>query len=236
MSGTSILIVRRRGSRPRREAQRDADHAQLRGLHDGGGPGRRWLGSPVSSSDAPSHGASEPKPEDESNGFRTVFLGRPGAGKGTQARSWAMASVTLGRSPHLDRRHAAPARGHNSAPRQAGQGYMDKGASSGRPDLAMVEERLRKPDAMGPGFLTAFPYGSPSSGSGPRPRRARQGALERHLLPGCPQTCSSRRLTAAGRAPNAGDLEHRVPADACAGNLRHVRWRLTQRRTIVRKR
>jgi adenylate kinase len=96
-----------------------------------------------------------------SAGHRIVFLGAPGAGKGTQARDlaleWKVPQISTG-----DMLREAVA---NQTPlgRQA-KSYMDQGALV--PDdviVGLIEERLREPDAAEGFILDGFPRTLPQA-------------------------------------------------------------------------
>jgi adenylate kinase len=148
---------------------------------------------------------ASPKPGATSrNGFRTVFLGAPGAGKGTQAQVLGEGKSTLGPVAHIStgdmlRQHVAE---QTPLGKQA-KGYMDKGALV--PDdliIAMVEERLRKPDANGAWILDGFPRTVPQA-----------QALDRSLA-------------GLGKALSSV-IYFRVPADVLVKRLT-ARWTCTQ--------
>ena len=97
--------------------------------------------------------------------FRSVFLGAPGAGKGTQAQVLAQGKSRLGAVLHIStgdmlRQHVAG----GTALGTKAKGFMDKGQLV--PDeliIAMVEDRLRKPDATGAWILDGFPRTVPQA-------------------------------------------------------------------------
>lgn len=150
--------------------------------------------------------------------FRTVFLGAPGAGKGTQAQVLAAGKTKLGAVVHIStgdilRQHVA----EGSTLGKQAKTFMDQGQLV--PDaliIAIVEDRLRKPDVF-PGAASAA-----SRGSGP------SGAW---ILDGFPRTVPQaqaldRSLAGLG-APLTGVLYFKVPAEVLVKRLTS-RWTCTK--------
>ncbi len=114
--------------------------------------------------------------------FRAVFLGPPGAGKGTQAARL----VDQGGALHLSTGEML--REHIRAGTELGEkakSFMDAGQLV--PDdliIAMAEERLERPDANGSWIMDGFPRTLPQA-----------EALERSLRAGAAQQTAERSLT-----------------------------------------
>ena len=97
--------------------------------------------------------------------FRTVFLGAPGAGKGTQAQTLASGTTKLGSVLHIStgdilRQHVA----QGSALGNRAKTFMAQGQLV--PDdliIAIVEDRLAKSDAKGAWILDGFPRTVPQA-------------------------------------------------------------------------
>lgn len=97
---------------------------------------------------------------------RCVFLGAPGAGKGTQAKNMAQHGSTAGGSiAHIstgDMLRAQVAEGTELG--LQAKGYMDNGELV--PDqliIAMVQQRIRQPDAISAWILDGFPRTLPQA-------------------------------------------------------------------------
>lgn len=139
-----------------------------------------------------------------STSFRTVFLGAPGAGKGTQAQTLAAGKTKLGAVLHIstgDILRQQVAEG-TTLGKQA-KGFMDQGQLV--PDdliIAIVEDRLRKSDASGAWILDGFPRTVPQA-----------QALDRSLA-------------GLGKALS-GVLYFKVPADVLVKRLT-ARWTCTK--------
>lgn len=97
--------------------------------------------------------------------FRAVFLGAPGAGKGTQAQALAQGKTRLGPVVHIStgdmlRQHVAA----GTPLGKKAKSYMDQGQLV--PDdliVAMVEDRLRMGDAKRAWILDGFPRTVPQA-------------------------------------------------------------------------
>ena len=95
---------------------------------------------------------------------RVIFLGAPGAGKGTQARPPA---VRVGRAPGGHRRHAARGGGRGTPLGREAKRYMDSGALV--PDEVVIGLVGRAPGPARRGRRATSWTGSPHGGPGGRP-------------------------------------------------------------------
>ncbi len=115
-----------------------------------------------------------------------VFIGAPGAGKGTQAKLVVEAHDVL----HISTGDML--REHRTAGTELGreaQVFMDRGDLV--PDgvmIAMVVERIQRSDAAKAWILDGFPRTPPPGGGvGRISLGVRDGTASRHLLPGAPR-------------------------------------------------
>jgi adenylate kinase len=159
---------------------------------------------------------------------RTVFLGGPGAGKGTQAKNLAAATGLVHISTgDMLRQHVQ----QSTALGQQAKGFMDAGRLV--PDsliIAMVEERIGRPDALQGWILDGFPRTVPQA-----------EALDRLLAKGVDRSLTHvvefvlddavlvRRLSGRRTCSKCGAIWHieNRPTrkdgvcDQCGGNLTH---------------
>lgn len=156
---------------------------------------------------------------------RVIFLGAPGAGKGTQARAlaaeWGVPQVATG--DMLREAVAAKTPLGLEAKR-----YMDAGGLV--PDevvIGLVEERLARPDAA-PGFvLDGFPRTAPQAEALDAMLRRRGQALDRVVFLDVGREELLRRLTGRRTCSQCGTAFHLVSApprtagrcDKCGGEL-----------------
>lgn len=157
--------------------------------------------------------------------MRLVFLGPPGAGKGTQARElareWSVPQIATG-----DILREAVAAG--TALGREAKGYMDRGELV--PDtviVGVIGERLGKPDAARGYILDGFPRTLPQGEAleGLLKRRGEQ--LDGVLFIDVPETELLRRLTGRRVCRACGETFHVVAnppkkagvCDKCVGEL-----------------
>ena len=156
---------------------------------------------------------------------RVIFLGAPGAGKGTQARGlaaeWGVPQVATGDML----REAVAAK---TALGMQAKRYMDSGALV--PDevvIGLVEERLARPDAH-PGFvLDGFPRTAAQAQALDATLKARRMALDRVVFLDVSRDELLRRLTGRRVCRQCGTPFHIVSAaprvadrcDRCGGEL-----------------
>ena len=156
---------------------------------------------------------------------RVIFLGPPGAGKGTQAsrlaREWGMPQVATG-----DMLREAAQNGTRLG-LEAKQ-YMTRGALV--PDevvIALVDERLAQPDAAGGWILDGFPRTVAQAEALGQLLRRRGQELDRVIFIQVPKDELLRRLTGRRICRQCGAVFHQVfnpPAvagrcDKCGGEL-----------------
>lgn len=139
-----------------------------------------------------------------------MFLGPPGAGKGTQARElaqqWGVPQIATG-----DMLREAVAAG-TPLGRDA-RSYMDRGALV--PDdviLALIAERLAKPDAKGGFVLDGFPRTIPQAEGLDRLLRDLGHELTRVIFFDVSEAELLRRLTGRRSCPNCQATYHVVSA------------------------
>ena len=172
--------------------------------------------------------------------FRTVFLGAPGAGKGTQAQVLAAGKTELGPVVHIStgdilRTHVA----EGTALGKQAKAFMDQGQLV--PDdliIAIVEDRLRKPDVSPAGVLPGVrsvhsgasnPATSKATASGAA--TSNSNASGAWILDGFPRTVPQaqaldRSLAGLGAALS-NVVYFRVPSDVLVKRLT-ARWTCTQ--------
>jgi adenylate kinase len=156
---------------------------------------------------------------------RVIFLGAPGAGKGTQARGlaaeWGVPQVATGDML----REAAAARTPLGLEAKR---YMDSGALV--PDevvIGLVEERLARPDARAGFVLDGFPRTVAQAQALDALLKARGMALDRVVFLDVSREELLRRLTGRRVCRQCGTAFHIVSAapreagrcDKCAGEL-----------------
>jgi adenylate kinase len=156
---------------------------------------------------------------------RVIFLGAPGAGKGTQARGlaaeWGVPQVATGDML----REAAAARTPLGLEAKR---YMDSGALV--PDevvIGLVEERLARPDARAGFVLDGFPRTVAQAQALDAMLKARGMALDRVVFLDVSREELLRRLTGRRVCRQCGTAFHIVSAppreadrcDKCAGEL-----------------
>ncbi|MBK8976466.1 MAG: adenylate kinase [Planctomycetes bacterium] len=158
--------------------------------------------------------------------YRTVFLGPPGAGKGTQAKSLAAADGALHISTgDMLREHVAKGTELGARARE----YMEGGHLV--PDaliIAMVEERLSRPDAQSSWILDGFPRTLPQAEALARSLAAHAQPLTHVLYFNVGRGVLLQRLTGRWSCGSCGaiyNVQFRPPAvagvcDVCAGALR----------------
>jgi adenylate kinase len=157
--------------------------------------------------------------------MRLVFLGPPGAGKGTQARDlareWGVPQIATG-----DMLREAAAAG-TPLGREARQ-YMDRGALV--PDdviVGLIGERLGQPDAKGGFILDGFPRTIPQAEALGRLLEARGVSLDRAVFFDVSDAELVRRLTGRRVCRSCQAAYHVVSAppkaagvcDRCRGEL-----------------
>jgi adenylate kinase len=148
---------------------------------------------------------------------RLVFLGAPGAGKGTQARElareWGVPQVATG-----DMLREAVAAG-TPLGREARR-YMDQGALV--PDdviVGLIAERLAKPDAKGGFILDGFPRTIPQAEALGRLLKDLGVALDRVILFDVSEAELLRRLTGRRSCPKCQATYHVVSAPPRRDNV-----------------
>jgi adenylate kinase len=157
--------------------------------------------------------------------MRVIFLGPPGAGKGTQARqlaeAWQAAHIATG-----DMLREAVAQG-TPLGREAKR-HMDAGGLV--PDevvIGLVAERLTRPDTRNGFVLDGFPRTAPQAEALDRMLEGRGLALDRVIFLDVPRPELLRRLTGRRICRNCGATYHLVSAppqrpgrcDVCGGEL-----------------
>jgi adenylate kinase len=157
--------------------------------------------------------------------MRVIFLGPPGAGKGTQARqlaeAWQAAHIATG-----DMLREAVAQG-TPLGREAKR-HMDAGGLV--PDevvIGLVAERLTRPDTRNGFVLDGFPRTAPQAEALDRMLEGRGLALDRVIFLDVPRPELLRRLTGRRICRNCGATYHPVSAppqrpgrcDVCGGEL-----------------
>jgi adenylate kinase len=160
-----------------------------------------------------------------SAGHRLVFLGAPGAGKGTQARDlaleWKVPQVSTG-----DMLREAVAK-QTPLGKQA-KSYMDQGGLV--PDdviVGLIKERLREPDAAGGFILDGFPRTLPQAEALERLLGDLGQPLSRAIFFDVAEAELLRRLTGRRVCRECGATFHLTSAppqragvcDKCAGQL-----------------
>jgi adenylate kinase len=160
-----------------------------------------------------------------SAGHRLVFLGAPGAGKGTQARDlaleWKVPQVSTG-----DMLREAVAK-QTPLGKQA-KSYMDQGGLV--PDdviVGLIKERLREPDAAGGFILDGFPRTLPQAEALERLLGDLGQPLSRVIFFDVAEAELLRRLTGRRVCRECGSTFHLTSAppqragvcDKCAGQL-----------------
>jgi adenylate kinase len=156
---------------------------------------------------------------------RVAFLGPPGAGKGTQARDLAGARAV----PHVATGDMLREAVAEATPlgREA-KGYMDRGALV--PDdviIAMIAERLRRPDAQSGFLLDGFPRTIPQAEGLERLLKDLGQPLERVIYFDVAEPELLRRLTGRRVCRACGHSFHVVSnpprrdgvCDVCGGEL-----------------
>jgi adenylate kinase len=156
---------------------------------------------------------------------RVVFLGPPGAGKGTQARElareWSVPQIATG-----DMLREAVAAGTPLG--QAARRYMDQGALV--PDdviVGLIGERLAQPDARRGFILDGFPRTIPQAEALARLLEERGVRLDRAIFFDVPEAELVRRLTGRRSCRACQATYHLVSApprtagvcDRCGGEL-----------------
>jgi adenylate kinase len=156
---------------------------------------------------------------------RIAFLGPPGAGKGTQARelarAWSVPHIATG-----DMLREAVAAG--TALGREAKAYMDRGALV--PDdviIAMIAERLRRPDAQSGFLLDGFPRTIPQAEGLERLLKDLGQPLERVIYFDVAEPELLRRLTGRRVCRACGHSFHVVSnpprrdgvCDVCGGEL-----------------
>ena len=157
--------------------------------------------------------------------MRAIFLGPPGAGKGTQARqlaeTWSVAHVATG-----DMLREALAQGTPLG--LEARRYMDSGGLV--PDevvIGLVADRLTRPDARGGFVLDGFPRTAAQAEALDRLLAARGLGLDRVIFLDVTRPELLRRLTGRRVCRTCGATYHLISApprtagrcDACGGEL-----------------
>jgi adenylate kinase len=138
--------------------------------------------------------------------MRMIFIGPPGAGKGTQAARL----VERHRIPHIssgDMLRAAVAEG--TALGRAADGYMKSGQLV--PDdvvIGMVIERIAKPDCAGGFMLDGFPRTRPQAEALDKALAQAGVALDLVLLIEVPDDLILERITGRRSDPQTGAIYH----------------------------
>ena len=157
--------------------------------------------------------------------YRIVFLGPPGAGKGTQA-----ARIRLALSiPHIATGDLFRENVKNGTPLGVeAKGYMDRGALV--PDevvIRMVRERLKQPDCAGGFLLDGYPRSVPQADALDRDLAAARTPLDTVFFMTAPDDLIVDRLSGRRVCPACGKVYHvrNIPpkkpgtCDACQAAL-----------------
>lgn len=162
----------------------------------------------------------------KSKSARAVFLGGPGAGKGTQAKNLAQAGGYLHISTgDMLRKHVT----EGTALGAKAKGFMDQGKLV--PDdliVAMVQDRIGKPDSAGGWILDGFPRTLPQAQALDRTLGSGPGSALTHVVYfRIDDAVLTTRLTGRRTCSQCGAIWHVAfkptkkdgTCDLCGGNL-----------------